>query len=82
MEPINLAVLDFNSVTVSLYTISPDEFRAISDEIGEEDEETVVLEYMDRKGHRESECNWMYSNRSIEVYVDPDFVDDANIFTD
>ena len=69
-KEIKLAVLDFNSVTVNLYVISRIDQSRISKYIGSKDQEEIVIKFMEEQGHKESECNYMYSENEIPVYCE------------
>ena len=67
---IYLAVLDFATVTVNQYQISEEEQSSISEEIDETDDDLIVQEFMSNHGHRESECNYMFSRTPIEAFIE------------
>ena len=68
--PIYLAVLNFNTTEVHMYCISRIDQERISKEIDEEDDDSIVLEFMSEHGHKESECNYMFSNKEITVFAE------------
>jgi len=68
--PIHLAVLNFSTVTVNLYVISEEDQERISSEIGEDDEDIIVQEFMSELGHRESECQYMFSRAPIPAFIE------------
>jgi hypothetical protein len=68
--PIYLAVLNFNTVTVNLYCISTDEQERISNEIFDEEDDAIVQQFMSEHGHKESECNYMFSRAPITVFAE------------
>jgi cupin superfamily acireductone dioxygenase involved in methionine salvage len=67
-KPIYLAVLNFNTVTVNLYCISRIDQERISKTIDEEDDDSIVLEFMREHEHRESECHYMFSDKPIPAF--------------
>jgi|688.fasta_scaffold1279370_1 hypothetical protein len=67
-KPIYLAVLNFNTVTVNLHCISRIDQERISKAIDEDDDDSIVLEFMREHEHRESECQYMFSDKPIPAF--------------
>ena len=63
-----LAVLNFNTVSVHMYEITSEEIMRLSNELETTDTEEVMLEFMADRGHRESECQYLYSDEPIEFF--------------
>lgn len=70
VSPIYLAVLNFNTATVHMYCISRIDQERISKKIDETDDDSIVLEFMSEHGHKESECNYMFSDEPITVFAE------------
>lgn len=64
---IYLWVMDFNTVTVHTYEIEKEEMESISNEIDAQDEDETVVEFFTRKGHNQSEVEYMYTGSKIEI---------------
>jgi cupin superfamily acireductone dioxygenase involved in methionine salvage len=73
-KPIHLAVLNFNTGTVNLYSISGEDQERISEAIEEEDNDSIVLEFMREHEHRESECQYMFSDKPIPVFAEGEII--------
>ena len=65
-KTLNVVVMDFNAVTVTSYVIEKEEFREIATDIDADDDDDVVIEFIDRQGHRQSEIHYMFSEDEIE----------------
>jgi len=65
-KTLHVVVMDFNAVTVTSYVIEKEEFREIAKDISADDDDDVVIEFIDRQGHRQSEIHYMFSEDEIE----------------
>jgi hypothetical protein len=65
-KTLHVVVMDFNAVTVTSYVIEKEEFREIATDIDADDDDDVVIEFIDRQGHRQSEIHYMFSEDEIE----------------
>ena len=73
IDVIYVAVLDFNLCGLALYEIEPDVIQSIVDDLDIEYSidtlDEMVCEYMYmHHGHRESECQYMFSTEPIPFY--------------
>lgn len=62
-----VVILNLSTVAVVFCSIDEAEFNKIRDEIDAEDDDEIVVEFMSRNGHRESECSYMFSDKPIVV---------------
>lgn len=73
-DRVYVVVLDFSRPTVNCYEIEKEEIEEIANEIGSEvsiDElDAIVLAFLDRHEHNESECQYMFSTEPIAIYYD------------
>jgi hypothetical protein len=74
IDVIYVAVLDFNLCSVSLYEIEKQEALDIADDLDIEFEidtlDEIVCEYMhSNRGHRASECQYMFSTEPIPLHI-------------
>jgi hypothetical protein len=74
MKKIHLAILNFNTVTVNLHVIEKKEVKKISTLIGDDSEDSIVLEFMKQNGYKESECQYMISGDDIPVFSDDEII--------
>jgi hypothetical protein len=65
-KTLHVVVMDFNAVKVTSYVIEKEEFREIATDISADDDEDVVIEFIDRQGHKQSEIHYMFSEDEIE----------------
>jgi hypothetical protein len=66
--------LNFNTVTVNLHAISRIDQGKISKLIGDDSEDSIVLEFMKQNGYKESECQYMISGDDIPVFSDDEII--------
>ena len=71
---IYLAILNFNTVTVNLHVISRIDQGKISKSIGDDSEDSIVLEFMKQNGYKESECHYLISESPIPVFDEDEII--------
>jgi hypothetical protein len=71
--PIHLAVMNYNTVTIHIYQVSKEDQERISKKIEEDDMDLIVQEFMNEMDHSDSECEYMFSEKEIEVEVDNEY---------
>ncbi len=66
-KTIYLVILNLNTVKTVFCSIDETEVKEIREAIDAEDDDEIVVEFMSRNGHRESECSYMFSDKPIVV---------------
>jgi hypothetical protein len=66
-KTIYLVILNLNTVKTVFCSIDEAEVKEIREAIDAEDDDEIVVEFMSRNGHRESDCQYMFSDKPIVV---------------